>query len=129
MLKLLTILTVCCPNPWSLESKTNNKQFTIKAAPFLVSLALLYEPLRLYKKASAETSELKDVDLEHRIGKEALNSFSRFRNTVFHVPDNRTDAPRVEDEFYENAPTLFDYREIIGGLLRFFLSDPRNLHE
>ena len=107
------------PNPRRLESMTNYKQLTIKAAPFLVSLALLNEPLRLYKEASAKRSELKDVDLEHRIGKEALNSFSRFRNTVFHVPDNRTDAPRAEDEFYENASALLDYRKLLVGCFVF----------
>ena len=51
-------------------------------------------------------------------------TYSRFRNAVFHVPDDRTDYFKADEEFHSKSPSLSDYRGIIDGLFKFYLSNP-----
>ena len=56
---------------------------------------------------------------------DALDTFLRMRNAVFHVRDDWTDLFKVELDFFDKVSSLRDgYREVIGNLLSFFLREP-----
>ena len=108
-----------------IEIMRNFHRFEMLTSPFIVSLALLSEPLRLYKQAASGRPELKREEIERYIVGEALTVFSRFRNIVFHVADDGINPDEVEQEFHRKASALGNhYHKIIGGLLRFYLKDP-----
>ena len=107
------------------ETLEDYKQMELLAAPHIISLALLAEPLRLYKQVTSDRHELRREVIEQRISGDALATFLRMRNVVFHVPDDRTDLLKSERDFFDKASSLGgDYREVIGGLLSFYLRDP-----
>ena len=107
-----------------LETVKDYQQAEVRTSPGIVSLALLAEPLRVYKQVTSERHDLRREEIEQRIGGGALATFSRLRNTVFHVPDDRIDLLKAESEFHRRASSLYDYREIIGSLLKFYLRNP-----
>ncbi len=111
-----------------LETLADFQRVELLVSPGMVSLALLAEPLRLYRQATSVRPELKQEVIEQRINGDALAKFLRMRNVVFHVPDDRTDLFKSEREFFDKASSLGnDYREVIGSLLRFYLRDTSDI--
>ena len=90
---------------------------------FVVSLALLVEPLRLYREATIDRPELKQPKIEQQISVESYKTLSRFRNTIFHVPDERTDYGKASLALFEENLSPGGYREIILGLQEFYLNN------
>ena len=108
-----------------LESVEDYRRTELHLSPYIVSLALLAEPMRLYKQATSDRHDLRRDVIEQRISGDALATFIRMRNVVFHVPDDRTDFFKNELAFFDKASSLGDdYREVIGSLLSFYLRDP-----
>ena len=90
-------------------------------SPFVVSLALLVEPLRLYREATIDRPELKQKRIEQQLEGDFYQILSRFRNTIFHVPDERTDYHKASLTLFKNLQQGGN-REIILGLQDFYLS-------
>ena len=107
-----------------LETAEDYQRVEVRISPGIVALALLAEPLRLYKQATLDKHELRREEIDRRIQGDALETFARLRNVVFHVPDERTDMLEAESDFFDKASSLMDYRELIGSLLSFYLPDP-----
>ena len=110
-----------------LDTPEDYKRTELQLSPHIVSLALLAEPLRLYKRATSERPDLGREVIEQRISGDSLAAFLRMRNVVFHVPDNRTNMLQAELDFFEKGAPLGDYREVIVSLLSFYLRDPRDV--
>ena len=111
-----------------LETAEDYTRTELHMSPHIVSLALLAEPLRLYKQATSDRHELRREVIEQRISGDSLAPFLRMRNVVFHVPDDRTDFFKAELDFFDKASSLGeDYREVIGSLLSFYLPDPAHI--
>ena len=107
-----------------LETVEDYRQAELRTSPSIVATALLAEPLREYKRVIAEKPALKRREMEKLVVGDSLATFSRFRNAVFHVPDERTDFLKADDEFHSKSPSLSDYRVIIDGLFKFYLRSP-----
>ncbi len=105
-----------------LETVRDYRQAELRTSPSIVASALLAEPLREYEQVISDRPELKRREIEERITKDSLATFSRFRNAVFHVPDDRTDFLKADEEFHSKSPPLIDYRGIIDGLFKFYLT-------
>ena len=107
-----------------LESVDDYRRIELRLSPHIVSLALLAEPMRLYKQATSDRHDLRCDVIEQRISGDALATLIRMRNVVFHVPDDRTDFFKTELAVFDKASSLGnDYREVIGSLLSFYLRD------
>ena len=106
------------------ETAEDYQRAEVRISPGIVALALLAEPLRLYKQVTLDKPELSREEVDRRIQGDALETFARLRNIVFHVPDERTDMLEAESDFFDKASSLMDYRELIGSLLSFYLPDP-----
>ena len=108
-----------------LETPEDYLRTELLIASSMVSLALLAEPLRLYKQATSDRPDLRREEIERRIQGDALDTFARLRNVVFHVPDERTDLSKAETDFFDKASSLGDdYPEVIASLLSFYLPEP-----
>ena len=106
------------------ETAEDYQRAEVRISPGIVALVLLAEPLRLYKQATLDNPKLSREGIDRRIQGDALDTFARLRNIVFHVPDERTDMLKTESDFFDKASSLMDYRELIGSLLTFYLRDP-----
>ena len=106
------------------ETAEDYQRAEVRISPGIVALALLAEPLRLYKQVTLDKPELSREEVDRRIQGDALETFARLRNVVFHVPDERTDMLQAESDVFDKASSLVDYRELIGSLLSFYLPDP-----
>ena len=106
-----------------LETVGDYQRAVLRTSPFIVAQALLAEPLRLYKQITSDRPELKREEIEQRVIGEVLATLLRLRNVVFHVPDDRTDMLKAEKDFHRKASAMGDYREIFGGLWRFYMPD------
>ena len=105
-----------------LETLEDFQRVELRMAPHMIALALIAEPLRLYQQATLDRQDLKREVIEERISGDALATFLRMRNVVFHVPDDRTDLYKTELGFFDKASPLGDdYREVVGSLLSFYL--------
>ena len=85
----------------SVEDCRRAQRFT---SPFVVSLALLVEPLRLYREATVNRPELRQQIIEQQIEGDLYNTLSLFRNTIFHVPDQRTDYHKMAVALFQDLP-------------------------
>ena len=106
-----------------IETVEDLRQAEVGTAPGVVALALIAEPLRLYRQITSTRNELRRDGIERLMGKDTLEPVSRFRNVVFHVPDDRTEASRAESEVFVRSSLLDDYRAFIGDLFAFYLRD------
>ena len=106
-----------------LKTIDDYRRAELRTSPFIVAQALLAEPLRLYKQITSDRPELKREEIEQRVRGEVLATLLRLRNVVFHVPDDRTDLLKAESNFLRKASAMGDYREIFGGLWRFYIPD------
>ena len=97
------------------------REAEIGTAPGMVALALLADPLRLYRSAISAHPELQIPELQHLATANKVKQLLAWRNTVFHVPDARAAHPyRIETEFLEKFP-LDPFKDLVSGLWRFFL--------
>ena len=106
-----------------LETGEDYQQAELRTSPSIVASALLGEPICEYQRVS-HRPELRHSEIDERITGDALATYSRFRNAVFHVPDDRTDFFKASEEFHGKSPFLSDYRELVGGLFKFYLRNP-----
>ena len=91
------------------------------SSPGMVALALLADPLRMYRRAILANPELSVPDLSRVATNDKIAKLFTWRNTVFHVPDTRVRNPRrLENQLMDTAPHEY-YRDLISGLWRFFL--------
>ena len=90
-------------------------------SPSIVALALLADPLRVYRSVIVAKPELSIVELCSLATDDNLAKLFAWRNTVFHVPDKRIANPyRLAKQLLDISP--YDkFRELISGLWRFFL--------
>lgn len=93
-------------------------------APIKIIMALLYEPLRLYRKAAERNSDFRSEVLEEYLAISGREEAHRdFRNSVFHVVANAVEvdhglsATEVERAFGT-------YPAVISELSRLFLRHP-----
>ena len=96
-------------------------QSEIKTAPSVVAVGLLADPLRMYQEITSKRPELKVATIESEITPEDINIYNKWRNTVFHVADPRVNPEKIEFDFLNTSPLADKYREIVSGLLRFYL--------
>ena len=106
------------------ETAGDYQRAEVRISPSIVALALLGEPLRLYRQATLYNPKLNREEIDRRIQGDALETFARLRNVVFHVPDERTDMLEAESDLFDKASSLTDYRELIGSLLSFYMPEP-----
>lgn len=106
------------------EKATSDEMNLVRsyASHVFVSKALLDDPFRIYRQVTSRHPELKVEGIESRLTADAMKSFHKFRNIVFHVPDERADHFEAELALYENATSLMEPR-LIGDLLKFYLSE------
>ena len=104
-----------------LESVEDYRRACRSTSPFMVSLALLVEPLRLYLEATIANPELKRQKIEEQLGGDFYQMLLRFRNTIFHVPDERTNYHKAAVALFENLQPGGN-RELILGLQEFYMS-------
>ncbi|MDE0147886.1 MAG: hypothetical protein OXM58_05905 [Rhodospirillaceae bacterium] len=93
-------------------------------APLTSMMALLYEPLRLYREAAAKNPDFRSEALEEYLaipGREVAHR--HFRNSVFHVVPNAEMAER-ELQATEAGRTLGTYPAVISELSRLFFRHP-----
>ena len=90
-------------------------------SPGMVALALLSDPLRVYRQVISAHPGLSVPELHRVATEDIVAKLSAWRNTVFHVPDTRVgDVYRREHQFQETFP--YDYlKDLVSGLWRFFL--------
>ena len=90
-------------------------------SPGMVALALLADPLRMYRNVVLARPKLRVNGVDRVASKTNIKKFFAWRNTVFHVADSRVSDPeRIELEMLHTS--LPDsYRDIVSGLCRFFL--------
>lgn len=93
-------------------------------APLMVMMALLHEPLRLYRDAAARNPNFRSEVLDEYLaipGREVAHR--NFRNSVFHVVGN---AAMVERELQdtEEGRALVTYPAVISELSRLFFRHP-----
>ena len=89
-------------------------------APLSIMLALLHEPLRLYREAAAQNTDFKSEVLEEYLaipGREEAHT--HFRNSAFHVVANAAIAER-ELQATESGRRLGTYPAVISELSRLF---------
>ena len=90
-------------------------------SPGVVALALLADPLRVYRSVISKHPELNVTELHQAATDEWVTKFSEWRNIVFHVPDTRVgNQYRLASEFLQTSPDEL-YKDLISGLWRFFL--------
>lgn len=104
-----------------LETVEDYRRACRSTSPFMVSLALLVEPLRLYLEATIANPELKRQDIEEQLGGDFYQMLLRFRNTIFHVPDERTNYHKAAVALFESLRPGGN-REIIFGLQDFYMN-------
>ncbi len=93
-------------------------------APIAVMMALLHEPLRLYRDAAARNPDFRSEVLDEYLvipGREAAHR--HFRNSVFHVVADAAVAAR-ELEATEEGRELGTYPAVISELSRLFFRHP-----
>ena len=87
----------------------------------MVALAMLADPIRMYRSIVSASPELTVAELGGVATTDRVAKLSAWRNTVFHVPDRRLGNPgRLEDQFLETSP-IDSYTDLVSGLWRFFL--------
>lgn len=104
-----------------LESVEDYRRACRFTSPFVVSLSLLVEPLRLYQEATIAKPELKQQEIEEQFEGDFYQSLLRFRNTIFHVPDERTDYHKAAIALFEKLQPGGN-RKIILGLQDFYIN-------
>lgn len=92
-------------------------------APCRVALALLYEPLRVYKAASERNPSISVRKIGDYLSvRDRLETLRNFRNSVFHVWNVETDPGSVDPSMAEtHADNAIDL-SVFSELLRFFLA-------
>ena len=93
-------------------------------APLTTLMALLYEPLRLYREAAARNPDFRSELLEDYLATPGRETAHRhFRNSAFHVIANAATAER-ELQATEAGRTLGTYPAVISELSRLFFRYP-----
>ena len=127
-----------CPVDPSTDSSIDIKQFcragklpeTVqdqdnRQAMLRVALALLHEPLRLYKEASKETPLLRVPELDRFVRSEStFGVVEALRKSVFHVPRDNLDTDSRDGQFDSPSLSILDLFE---PLMNFYQGcpDPR----
>ena len=97
--------------------KTVQEQENRKAL-LRVSLALLHEPLRLYKDAAQESPTLRVVELDNFVHSESkFGVLSALRKSVFHVPRDNLDADARDEQFESLSLSTL---ELFEPLMNFY---------
>ena len=97
--------------------KTVQEQENRKAL-LRVSLALLHEPLRLYKEAAQESPALRVVELDNFVHSEPKFGVLRaLRKSVFHVPRDNLDADARDEQFESLSLSTL---ELFEPLMNFY---------
>ena len=107
--------------------RERGKQYWNEAmAPARVALALLYEPLRMYKTAAEKNPSISVRKIDDYLSvRDRLETLKNFRNSVFHVWNGETDPGSVDPSMVETyTDNAFDL-SVFSELLRFFLQDGR----
>ncbi len=105
--------------------RERGKQYWNEAmAPARVALALLYEPLRMYKTAAEQNPSISVRKIDDYLSvRDRLETLRNFRNSVFHVWNGETDPGSVDPSMVETyADNAIDL-SVFSELLRFFLQD------
>lgn len=108
-------------------AKKHGMQYWNEAmAPGKVALALLYEPLRMYKTASEGNCSISIRKIDDYLSvRDRLETLRNFRNSVFHIWNRETDPGSVDPSMVEAyTDNAFD-PSVLAELLRFFLQDGR----
>ena len=108
-------------------AKKHGMQYWNEAmAPCRVALALLYEPLRIYKTASERNCSISTRKVDDYLSvRDRLETLRNFRNSVFHIWNRETDPGNVDPSMVETyTDNAFDL-SVLSELLRFFLQDGR----
>ena len=92
------------------------------AAPLRVAMALIYEPLRVYRTASEQNFRIKNDHIDSYLSRPGrLEALRKHRNSVFHVQTVKFDPVEVDlmmtDPERESA---FANPHVLGELHRFF---------
>ena len=87
-----------------------------------VSLALLHEPLRLYKEATQDSPSLRAPKLEDFVHSESkFGVLKALRKSVFHVPRDNLDAEARDEQFGSLALSTL---ELFEPLMNFYRECP-----
>ena len=96
-----------------------------RTSPGMVALALLADPLRVYRNVVSASPGLSVAELDRVATGDHVAKLSAWRNTIFHVPRG-SDPYQLERQFRETS--LGDaYMALVSGLWRFFLRGDRLL--
>ena len=98
--------------PQTVQEQENRK------ALLRVSLALLHEPLRLYKEAAEESPSVRVAELEDFVHSESKFGVLRaLRKSVFHVPRDNLDADARDEQFESLSLSTL---ELFEPLMNFY---------
>ena len=93
-------------------------------APDRVALALLAEPLRIYRQAAIAVPELSHASLDRFVANESVHrALVEYRNMMFHVPQKRVDLYRVETDLLSGGPDFYP-KHLIRPLIDFYMEWP-----
>ena len=92
----------------------------LESAPYRVALALLAEPLRVYRQLTRQQPELMRPEIDNDNLDETLKVFGGLRNTIFHVSHGQADFFEADRVMAHASTSHGDYLNIVAGLMQFF---------
>ena len=92
----------------------------LEVAPSSIALALLAEPLRIYRELIQKNPELSRGEIDRDTLDEAERVFRELRRTIFHVPHGELDLFEANEQLAHAAVSHGDYLHIVAGLTYFF---------
>ncbi len=106
------------------------EQAMVEATQCGIALALLAEPLRIYRDLIRDTPELGREEIDSDTLDEAERVLRGFRSTIFHVPQGQADMFVANAELADAPINQGKYLDLVAGLTRFFQgTDPETPSE
>ena len=96
------------------------EQAILESTPYRVALALLAEPLRVYRQLTRQRPELMRQAIDNDNLDETLKVFAGLRNTIFHVPYGQEDFFEADTVMAHASTSHGDYLTIVAELVQFF---------
>ena len=100
----------------------------LETAPFSIALALLAEPLRIYRDVIRNTPELSRNEIDSDTLDQAEEALRKLRNTIFHVPRGQTDTFDADTELAHAPISHGDFLNLVAAMTYFWQgTDPDTL--
>ena len=100
----------------------------LEAAPFSIALALLAEPLRIYRQVIRDAPELSRDEIDSGTLDQAERVLRRLRNTIFHVPRGQIDIFDANTELAHAPISHGDFLNLVAAMTYFWQgTDPDTL--